>query len=114
MACQNSTCWKNFDSYFTDLPELRYRGNRTQHVVVEDEAVGAGSIVLQGVAIGRGAVAAAGTAVNKDVEPYTIVHGIPAKFIRHADDTATPFNPHIKICFSISRGFAYLPQHPQE
>lgn len=64
------------------------RGGWSKPIVVEDEAwVGAGSIVLQGITIGRGAVVAAGAVVNKDVEPYTIVGGVPAKFIRHIDDT---------------------------
>ena len=43
--------------------------------------VGANSTVLQGVHIGEGAVVAAGAVVTKDVEPYCIVAGIPAKKI---------------------------------
>lgn len=38
--------------------------------------------VLKGVTIGRGAVVAAGAVVTKDVEPYTLVGGIPARLIR--------------------------------
>lgn len=43
--------------------------------------IGANSIILQGVNIGKGAVVAAGAVVTKDVEPYTIVAGVPAKKI---------------------------------
>lgn len=43
--------------------------------------IGARSIILQGVTIGEGAVVAAGSVVTRDVEPYTIVAGIPAKKI---------------------------------
>ncbi len=39
------------------------------------------SIILPGVTIGEGAVVASGAVVTKDVEPYTIVGGIPAKKI---------------------------------
>lgn len=39
------------------------------------------SMVLQGVNIGEGAVVAAGAVVNKDVPPYTVVGGVPAKVI---------------------------------
>jgi len=39
------------------------------------------SIILPGVKIGEGAVVAAGAVVTKDVEPYTIVAGVPAKAI---------------------------------
>lgn len=51
-------------------------------VVVEDYAFfGPRVIVLPGVKIGKGAVIAAGAVVTKDVDPYTIVGGIPAKVI---------------------------------
>ena len=44
--------------------------------------IGTGAIVLQGVKIGDGAVVAAGSVVTKDVEPWTVVGGVPAKKIR--------------------------------
>ena len=40
-------------------------------------------IILPGVHIAEGAVVAAGAVVTKDVAPYTVVTGIPAKFVRH-------------------------------
>ncbi|MBW7952730.1 MAG: antibiotic acetyltransferase, partial [Chitinophagaceae bacterium] len=40
------------------------------------------SIILKGVTIGEGAIVAAGSVVTKDVAPYTIVGGNPAKFIK--------------------------------
>lgn len=43
--------------------------------------IGCGAIVLQNVTIGKGAVVAAGSVVTKDVPPYCIVAGIPAKII---------------------------------
>ena len=39
------------------------------------------SIILPGVKIGEGAIVASGAVVTKDVEPYTVVGGIPAKKI---------------------------------
>lgn len=54
-----------------------------QPVVIEDDIwVGAGVIILKGVRLGRGCIVAAGAIVTKDVLPYTIVGGIPAKVIR--------------------------------
>lgn len=43
--------------------------------------IGCGAIILQGVTIGNGAVVSAGAVVTKDVAPYTIVGGVPAKVI---------------------------------
>lgn len=48
----------------------------------ENSWVAAWSIVLPGVSIGAGAVVAAGAVVTKDVEPWTVVGGNPAKFIK--------------------------------
>lgn len=52
-------------------------------IVVGEKAWVAGwSIILPGVTIGEGAVVAAGAVVTKDVEPWTVVGGNPAKFIK--------------------------------
>lgn len=49
-------------------------------IIIEDDVwVGFGSILLSGIKIGRGAVIAAGSVVTKDVEPYSIVAGVPAR-----------------------------------
>jgi acetyltransferase-like isoleucine patch superfamily enzyme len=47
-----------------------------------DAWIGAGAMVLRGVSVGEGAVVAAGAVVTKTVEPYSIVAGNPAVFIR--------------------------------
>ena len=50
--------------------------------IIEDYAwICSRSILLPGVHIGEGAVVASGAVVTKDVEPYTVVGGIPAKKI---------------------------------
>lgn len=54
--------------------------------VGHDVWIGGHSIVLNGVTIGDGAVIAANSVVMKDVEPYTIVGGVPAKFIKYRFD----------------------------
>lgn len=47
-----------------------------------DVWIGHGVIILGNVTIGNGAILAAGSVVTKDVEPYTIVGGVPAKELR--------------------------------
>ena len=48
--------------------------------------IGGHSVILNGVKVGDGAVIAANSVVTKDVEPYTIVGGVPAKFIKYRFD----------------------------
>lgn len=48
-----------------------------------DVFIGMNVSILDGVTIGDGAVIAAGAVVNKDVEPYSIVGGVPAKHIKY-------------------------------
>lgn len=55
---------------------------KTKVVIGNDVWIGARAILIGGVTIGDGAVVAGGAVVTKDVEPYTIVGGNPAKLIR--------------------------------
>lgn len=48
-----------------------------------DVWIGNNVVIKYGVKIGDGAIIAAGAVVTKDVEPYSIVGGVPAKFIKH-------------------------------
>jgi acetyltransferase-like isoleucine patch superfamily enzyme len=51
-------------------------------VVIEDDVwIGFKAIILKGVSIGRGAIIAAGSVVTKDVAPWTVVAGNPARLI---------------------------------
>ena len=53
-------------------------------IIVEDDVwIGQNAIILSGVHIGQGAVIAAGAVVTKDVPPYAIVGGNPAKVIKY-------------------------------
>lgn len=55
----------------------------TKPIIIEDQAwVGADTFISMGVTIGQGAVVGARAAVFKDVEPWTVVGGNPAKFIK--------------------------------
>lgn len=62
---------------------IRKQEETYKDVTIEDDVwLGARVIVLQGVRIGKGAVVAAGAVVTKDVEPNTVVGGVPAKLIK--------------------------------
>lgn len=47
--------------------------------------VGTGSILLPGVTVGRGSIIGAGAVVTRDVPPFAIVAGVPARFVRWRD-----------------------------
>ncbi|RFU71095.1 2,3,4,5-tetrahydropyridine-2,6-dicarboxylate N-acetyltransferase [Peribacillus saganii] len=56
-------------------------------VVIEDDVlIGANAVVLEGVTVGAGSVVAAGAIVTKDVPPYSVVAGAPAKVIKEIDE----------------------------
>lgn len=59
------------------LPE-----NDKDIVIEEDVWIGANVIILKGVTVGKGSVVAAGSIVTKNVEPYSIYAGVPAKMIK--------------------------------
>jgi hypothetical protein len=69
---------------FGDVDDLDFfQWRREARVIVgHDVWMGHAAIVLPGVTIGDGAVIAAGAVVSKDVPPYTIVGGVPARSIR--------------------------------
>jgi acetyltransferase-like isoleucine patch superfamily enzyme len=50
--------------------------------ICEDAWIGAGATILKGVTIGRGAIVAAASVVTRDVAPYAVVAGCPAKMMR--------------------------------
>ena len=69
---------------YTDNDKYEYSPIRKNKSVVvgNDVWIGANAIILPGVMIGDGAVIAAGAIVTKDVDPYSIVGGNPARVIR--------------------------------
>ena len=64
---------------------IKYQGEGKQgKIIIEDDVwIGARSIILTGCHIEKGSVVAAGSVVTHDVPAYTIVAGVPAKFIGH-------------------------------
>lgn len=65
-------------------PSLRLNvTTKAKEIYIEDNVwIGANSIILPGVTIGEGAMIAAGSIVTKDVPPYSLVGGNPAKVIK--------------------------------
>lgn len=73
------------DDYWDDAGRdeefFAQRRSRTAHIG-HDTWIGAGAMIKPEVTLGDGSVVAAGAVVTKDVDPYTIVAGTPAKVLR--------------------------------
>ena len=63
---------------------IKNQGHSSGKIIINNDVwIGANAIILKNVEIGEGAVIAAGTLVNKDIEPYSISGGIPAKILKY-------------------------------
>jgi acetyltransferase-like isoleucine patch superfamily enzyme len=76
-----------------DVPILFSRIEMGQVVIEDDCDLGIGSMVLPGVTIGRGSQVGAGAVVTKNVEPYSIVAGVPARLLKKRGEIG-PDEPH--------------------
>jgi len=68
--------------YIDEIKTYEKLSQNDQPVTIEKDVwCGANVTILKGVTVGSGAIVAAGAVVTKDVKPYTIVGGVPAKII---------------------------------
>ncbi len=85
--CLFASVHHKFDGW--NKPMLLQKPEMHPIVIQDDVWIGAKATILGGVTIGRGAIVAAGAVVAKDVEPYSIVGGVPAKLIKFRFDKET-------------------------
>jgi acetyltransferase-like isoleucine patch superfamily enzyme len=84
-------------------PALAAQHNRP--IVVEDDCwLGINCVLLPGITVGKGAVIGAGSVVSRDVDPYTVVAGSPAKPIRKRLE----FSPPRRVDFANSADWPYF------
>ncbi|WP_312797993.1 DapH/DapD/GlmU-related protein [Tianweitania sp.] len=67
---------------------VRNRRAQARVVIGHDVWIGHGAVILPGVTIGNGAVIGANAVVSRDVAPFTIVAGVPAKVLRRRFEPA--------------------------
>lgn len=72
------------DHIFTDPARpIREQGHTAGNIAIEDDVwLGSNVTIVGGVRIGRGSVVAAGAVVTRDVEPGSIVGGVPARLLK--------------------------------
>jgi len=81
----------NFDDTTKPIHE---QGTSRKGVVIEDDVwIAANVTVLDGIRIGRGSVIAAGAVVTKEVEPLSIMGGVPARLIKKRAASTTKHAP---------------------
>lgn len=69
-----------------DLNPMKNRENHYEPIVIGAHVwIGSNATILPGVTVGKWAVVGAGAVVAKDVEPYTVVGGVPARVIRKVE-----------------------------
>ncbi len=90
-ATQHHFTYRAGDYFAGESNEAEFFNWRRDHRVVigHDVWIGHGATILPGVRVGNGAVIGAGAVVSKNVEPYTIVGGVPTKDIRRRFSTET-------------------------
>lgn len=67
-----------------DIPmEMQGMTVNSPAIIEDDVWIGRNSVILPGIVIGKGSIVGAGSIVTKDVASYTVVGGVPAKFIRY-------------------------------
>lgn len=71
-----------YQEWDLDIPVTDAWDNKGDIVVGNDVWIGFEAVIMAGVSIGDGAIIASRSVVTKDVEPYSIVGGVPAKLIR--------------------------------
>src|SRR5260221_345194 len=89
VSIANNCKFVNPDHICTDWRKpIGLQGKPQPKIVIEDDVwIGINAIILPKVTIGRGAIIAAGAVVTKDVEPYAVVGGVPARLIKYRFDT---------------------------
>lgn len=69
------------------IDEFNLIGKNNKSIIIENDVwIGYGVKIIEGIRISNGAVVLAGSVVTRDVEPYSIVGGVPAKFIKYRFD----------------------------
>lgn len=81
-----------------------WKGLDSKVVIGDDVWIGLGSIVLSGVTIGEGSIVAAGSVVSRDVEPYSIYAGVPARKVRDRFDTPEDLKEHLRRIMEAKKG----------
>lgn len=78
---------QNHSTKRTDIPMQQQGYDDSKPVVIEDDVwIGRRVIILPGVTIGKGSVIGAGAVVSRDIPPYSVAIGVPARVVKNRKD----------------------------
>ncbi|MBN3882921.1 MAG: DapH/DapD/GlmU-related protein [Nostoc sp.] len=84
LIAAHSGIYANNHNFTDPMEPIKYQGVTRQGIVIEDDCwLGHGVTVLDGVTIGKGSVIGAGAVVNRDIPPFSVAVGIPARVIKN-------------------------------
>lgn len=79
-----------FEEWGLDVKNITKAWDNKGNIIIGNDVwIGYGAVILSGVTVGDGAIIGARAVVTKDVPPYTIVGGVPARQIRKRFDEET-------------------------
>ncbi|MTJ12345.1 acyltransferase [Anabaena sp. UHCC 0187] len=83
MIASHCGIYANNHVFTNPLLPIKQQGVTCEGIIIEDDCwLGHGVTVLDGVTIGKGSIIGAGAVVSKDIPPYSIAVGVPAKVIK--------------------------------
>ena len=84
LIAAHSGIYANNHNFADPMEPIKYQGVTRKGIVIEDDCwLGHGVTVLDGVTIGKGSVIGAGAVVNRDIPPFSVAVGIPARVIKN-------------------------------
>jgi acetyltransferase-like isoleucine patch superfamily enzyme len=87
LIAANSGIYANNHNFADPIEPIKYQGITRQGIVIEDDCwLGHGVVILDGVTIGQGSVIGAGAVVTKDIPPFSVAVGVPAKVVKNRTD----------------------------
>lgn len=86
LIASHTGIYANNHNFADPARKISVQGTTNQGIVIEDDCwLGSGVKVLDGVTIGQGSVIGAGAVVTKDIPPFSVAVGVPAKVSAHRD-----------------------------
>ncbi|MEA5602809.1 acyltransferase [Nostoc sp. UHCC 0252] len=91
LIAAHTAIYANNHNFADPTEPIKYQGVTCKGIVIEDDCwLGHGVKVLDGVTIGRGSVIGAGAVVTKDIPPFSVAVGVPARVIKNRDGKGLP------------------------